>query len=90
MKTGFAHRHQPIHADFSGGQITSAGLLPLLTFDQRHHLTRELVYTPDANGETQLDRILSAPVTMLPAWAFCRLKRELNSFSPKEVEGTGS
>src|SRR3989442_7113252 len=37
------YRHQPIHADFSGGQITSdAGLLPLRAFDQRHHLTREL------------------------------------------------
>ena len=37
------YRHRPIHADFSGGQITSdAGLLPLRAFDQRHHLTREL------------------------------------------------
>jgi hypothetical protein len=37
------YRHQPIHADFSGGQITSdAGLLPLRAFDQRHHLTGEL------------------------------------------------
>jgi hypothetical protein len=37
------YRHQPIHADFSGGQITSdAGLLPLRAFDQRHHLTRDL------------------------------------------------
>src|SRR5450759_1400721 len=37
------YRHQPIRADFSGGQITSdAGLLPLRAFDQRHHLTREL------------------------------------------------
>ena len=36
------HRHLPIHADFSGGQITSdAGLLPLRAFDQRHHLTRD-------------------------------------------------
>src|SRR6266566_828590 len=35
--------HRPIHADFSGGQITSdAGLLPLRAFDQRHHLTRDL------------------------------------------------
>jgi len=34
------YRHQPIRADFSGGQITSdAGLLPLRAFDQRHHLT---------------------------------------------------
>jgi Transposase DDE domain group 1 len=37
------YRHQPIHADFSGGQITSdAGLLPLRAFDQRHHLTGDL------------------------------------------------
>jgi hypothetical protein len=36
------YRHQPIHADFSGGQITSdAGLLPLRAFDQRHRLTRD-------------------------------------------------
>jgi hypothetical protein len=36
------YRHRPIHADFSGGQITSdAGLLPLRAFDQRHHLTRD-------------------------------------------------
>jgi len=36
------YRHQPIHADFSGGQITSdAGLLPLRAFDQRHHLTQD-------------------------------------------------
>ena len=38
------YRHQPIHADFSGGQITSdAGLLPLRAFDQRHHLTSDWV-----------------------------------------------
>ena len=37
------YRHQPIRADFSGGQITSdAGLLPLRAFDQRHHLTSGL------------------------------------------------
>src|SRR5438876_11657484 len=37
------YRHQPVLADFSGGQITSdAGLLPLRAFDQRHRLTREL------------------------------------------------
>ena len=39
----FFYRHQPIHADFSGGQITGdAGLLPLRAFDQRHHLTHEM------------------------------------------------
>jgi hypothetical protein len=38
------YRHQPIRADFSGGQITSdAGLLPLRAFDQRHHLSRDWV-----------------------------------------------
>ncbi len=37
------YRHQPIRADFSGGQITGdAGLLPLRAFDQRHHLTHEM------------------------------------------------
>src|SRR5438876_10735873 len=37
------YRHQPIRADFSGGQITSdAGLLPLRAFDECHHLTRDL------------------------------------------------
>ena len=37
------YRHQPIRADFSGGQITSdAGLLPLRAFDQRYGLTRGL------------------------------------------------
>src|SRR5712671_7602554 len=37
------YRHQPIRADFSGGQITGdAGLLPLRAFDQRHGLTRGL------------------------------------------------
>ena len=38
------YRHRPIHADFSGGQISSdAGLLPLRAFDHRHGLTRDLV-----------------------------------------------
>jgi hypothetical protein len=37
------YHQQPIHADFSGGQITSdAGLLPLRAFDERHQLTRDL------------------------------------------------
>src|ERR1044071_3584190 len=37
------YRHQPIHADFSGGQITSdAGLLPLRAFDEGQHLSRDL------------------------------------------------
>jgi len=37
------YRHQPIRADFSGGQISSdAGLLPLRAFDQRYRLTRWL------------------------------------------------
>jgi len=38
------YRHRPVHCDFSGGQITSdAGLLTLRAFDERHHLTRDLV-----------------------------------------------
>jgi hypothetical protein len=37
------YRHQPVLADFSGGQITSdAGMLPLRAFDQQHGLTRDL------------------------------------------------
>jgi Transposase DDE domain group 1 len=37
------YRHQPIRADFSGGQISSdAGLLPLRAFDHRYGLTRGL------------------------------------------------
>jgi len=37
------YRHQPVLADFSGGQITSdAGLLPLRAFDQRYRLTSDL------------------------------------------------
>jgi Transposase DDE domain group 1 len=44
------YRHQPIRADFSGGQISSdAGLLPLRAFDQRYGLTRglaERLYDP--------------------------------------------
>ncbi len=37
------YRHQPVLADFSGGQITSdAGLLPLRAFDESHRLTSDL------------------------------------------------
>jgi len=36
------YRNQPVHCDFSGGQISSdAGLFPLRAFDQRHGLTRD-------------------------------------------------
>jgi hypothetical protein len=50
------YRHQPIHADFSGGQITSdAGLLPLRAFDQRHHLTRE--WAAPLGDPRQSDRV---------------------------------
>jgi Transposase DDE domain group 1 len=50
------HRHQPIRADFSGGQITSdAGLLPLRAFDQRHHLTRD--WAADLSDPRQNDRL---------------------------------
>ena len=38
------YRDGPVRCDFSGGQITGdAGLLPLRAFDQRHHLTGDLV-----------------------------------------------
>jgi hypothetical protein len=47
------YRHQPIRADFSGGQITSdAGLLPLRAFDQRHHLTRDWPLASAIRGST--------------------------------------
>jgi len=49
-------RHRPIHADFSGGQITGdAGLLPLRAFDQRHHLTRD--WAEDLSHPRQTDRV---------------------------------
>ena len=55
------YRHQPIRADFSGGQITSdAGLLPLRTFDQRHHLTRDwaaLLTDPRVEDRTRHDSL---------------------------------
>jgi hypothetical protein len=39
----FLHRHRPIRAEFSGGQIGSdAGLLPLRAIDQRYGRTRGL------------------------------------------------
>src|SRR5437667_6184163 len=48
------YRHQPIRADFSGGQITSdAGLLPLRAFDQRHRLSRELAAGLRDPGQTE-------------------------------------
>jgi len=54
--------HQPIRADFSGGQITSdAGLLPLRAFDQRHHLTRdwaELLSDPRDEDRVRHDALL--------------------------------
>ena len=47
------YHHQPIRADFSGGQITSdAGLLPLRAFDQRHHLTRDWPEASAIPGDT--------------------------------------
>ena len=50
------YRHQPIRADFCGGQITSdAGLLPLRAFDQRHHLTRDLALL--LSDPRQADRV---------------------------------
>ena len=45
------YRHQPIRADFSGGQITGdAGLLPLRAFDQHHHVTRDLASSSAIRG----------------------------------------
>jgi hypothetical protein len=50
------YSHQPIRADFSGGQSTSdAGLLPLRAFDQRHHPTRE--WAEQLNDPRQEDRL---------------------------------
>src|SRR5712692_11078709 len=53
------YRHQPVRADFSGGQITSdAGLLPLRAFDQRHGLTRSLA---ECVGDDRDDSRVSHP-----------------------------
>jgi len=58
------YRHQPIRADFSGGQITSdAGLLPLRAFDHRHHLTRELAAQLD--DPRQDDRVRHDSLALL-------------------------
>jgi Transposase DDE domain group 1 len=58
------YRHQPIQADFSGGQITSdAGLLPLRAFDQRHHLTRDLA--TQLNDPRQDDRVRHDSLALL-------------------------
>ena len=58
------HRHQPIRADFSGGQITSdAGLLPLRAFDQRHDLTRE--WAADLSDPRQNDRLRHDSLALL-------------------------
>ena len=58
------YHHRPIHADFSGGQITSdAGLLPLRAFDQRHHLTSgwaALLHDPRRD-----ERVLHASLALL-------------------------
>src|SRR5260370_2850720 len=56
--------HQPIHADFSGGQITSdAGLLPLRAFDQRHHLTRD--WAAQLRDPRQPDRLRHDSLALL-------------------------
>jgi hypothetical protein len=58
------YRHQPIRADFSGGQITSdAGLLPLRAFDQRHHLTRDMAGS--LSDPRQHDRLRHDSVALL-------------------------
>jgi Transposase DDE domain group 1 len=58
------YRHRPIHADFSGGQITSdAGLLPLRAFDQRRQLTRDLAET--LSDPRQGDRVRHDSLALL-------------------------
>ena len=58
------YRHQPIRADFSGGQITSdAGLLPLRAFDQRHHLTSE--WAAGLSDPRQNDRLRHDSLALL-------------------------
>jgi hypothetical protein len=58
------YRHQPIRADFSGGQITSdAGLLPLRAFDQGHHLTRDWAARP--SDPRQDDRVRHDSLALL-------------------------
>ena len=73
------YQHQPILADFSGGQITSdAGLLPLRAFDQRRHLTRDLV---------QVLTIADGGVS--PAQAASNLAVTLPLGRPQHQSGTG-
>ncbi|PYX11973.1 MAG: hypothetical protein DMG84_22790 [Acidobacteria bacterium] len=58
------YRHQPIPADFSGGQITSdAGLLPLRASDQRHHLTRD--WAAGLSDPRQHDRLRHDSLALL-------------------------
>ncbi len=58
------YRHRPIHADFSGGQITSdAGLLPLRAFDECHQLTRDLAET--LSDPRQDDRVRHDSLALL-------------------------
>jgi Transposase DDE domain group 1 len=58
------YRQRPIHADFSGGQITSdAGLLPLRAFDERHQLTRDLAET--LSDPRQDDRVRHDSLALL-------------------------
>jgi hypothetical protein len=58
------YRHRPIHADFSGGQITSdAGLLPLRAFDERRQLTRDLAET--LSDPRQGDRVRHDSLALL-------------------------
>lgn len=56
------YRHQPVLADFSGGQITSdAGLLPLRVFDECHHLTCDwaaLLSDPRQDDRVRHDSLL--------------------------------
>ncbi|MBZ5667158.1 MAG: transposase [Acidobacteriia bacterium] len=75
------YRHQPIRADFSGGQITSdAGLLPLRAFDQRHHLTRD--WAAQLSDPRQHDRLRHAPSSSKSALASATPPAAAASISP--------
>jgi hypothetical protein len=79
-------RHQSIHADFSGGQITSdAGLLPLRAFDQRHHLTRD--WTTLLRDPRQDDRVRHDSLALLRQRLY-QLRRHPNAVSQSVLLGS--
>jgi hypothetical protein len=72
------YRQQPIHADFSGGQITSdAGLLPSRAFDQRHDLTRDLAQLLSEPRQKQVKRRYRR--TQLPQRGFSSFRHSARS-----------